>query len=103
MTLLRWRRLCGHRHGIRYRCGARESADVVLLGNDLLRLVEVLRIARRRRIILTNFTGALLVDGATAAYNPMLLPVIHTGIEWTCVGDVGDTGLHFSLRRDTIS
>ena len=37
---------------------ARESAPVVLLGNDLLKFVETLRIARRcRRIILQNFVG----------------------------------------------
>ena len=43
---------------------AQESANVVLLGNNLLTLVDVLTIARRcRRIILTNFTGTLLVDG----------------------------------------
>ena len=40
---------------------ARESADVVLLGNDLLKLVETLRIARRcRSIIWQNFVGHAL-------------------------------------------
>ena len=40
---------------------ARESADVVLLGNDLLKFVETLRIARRcRRIIWFNFAGTML-------------------------------------------
>jgi P-type Cu+ transporter len=44
---------------------ARESASVVLLGNDLLRLTEVLKVARRcRSIIMANFTGTLVVDGA---------------------------------------
>jgi Cd2+/Zn2+-exporting ATPase/Cu+-exporting ATPase len=43
---------------------ARESADVVLLGNDLGRFVETLRVARRcRRIIWFNFAGTLIVDG----------------------------------------
>ena len=43
---------------------ARESASAVLLGNDLLRFVEVLKIARRcRNIIYANFAGTLLVDG----------------------------------------
>ena len=47
---------------------ARESANVVLLGNDLLKLVETLRIARRcKRIIMQNFTGTLLVDGLGVA------------------------------------
>jgi P-type E1-E2 ATPase len=44
---------------------ARESASVVLLGNDLLRFVEVLRIAinsRCRGIIMANFVGNLAVD-----------------------------------------
>ena len=42
---------------------ARESADVVLIGNDLSRFVEALRIARRcRGIIMQNFYGTLAVD-----------------------------------------
>src|SRR5246127_4693028 len=58
---------------------ARESASVVLLGNDLLRFAEVLKVARRcHRIIMTNFAGTLLVDGigvGLAAFgflNPLL-------------------------------
>lgn len=67
---------------------ARESADVVLLGNDLLRLVETLCIARRcRRIIMQNFVGTLSVDGvgvALAAFgllNPLLAAFIHVASE----------------------
>ena len=67
---------------------ARESADVVLLGNDLLKFAEVLKIARRcRRIILTNFVGTLLVDGVgmgLAAFgflNPVLAAIIHVSSE----------------------
>jgi Cd2+/Zn2+-exporting ATPase/Cu+-exporting ATPase len=42
---------------------ARESADVVLIGNDLEKLVETIRIARRaRRIIVQNFVGTVVVD-----------------------------------------
>ena len=42
---------------------ARESADVVLLDNDLVRFVETLRVARRvRRTIWQNFVGTLAVD-----------------------------------------
>lgn len=42
---------------------ARESADAVLLGNNLLKLAETLEIARRaRRIIWTNFAGTIAVD-----------------------------------------
>jgi Cd2+/Zn2+-exporting ATPase/Cu+-exporting ATPase len=67
---------------------ARESADVVLLGNDLIRFVETLRIARRcRRIILFNFAGTLLVDAigmGLAAFgflNPLLAVFIHVSSE----------------------
>ena len=43
---------------------AHESADIVLLGNDLARFVETLCIARRTRaIIFQNFAGTLAVDG----------------------------------------
>ena len=43
---------------------AQESATVVLLGDNLGTLVEIIQIARRcRRIILTNFIGTLGVDG----------------------------------------
>ena len=42
---------------------ARESADVVLLGNDLLKFAETLEIARwTRRIIWWNFAGTIGVD-----------------------------------------
>lgn len=67
---------------------ARESANVVLLGNDLLKFVETLQIARRcRRIIMQNFAGTLLVDGigvALAAFgflNPLLAAFIHVSSE----------------------
>jgi Cd2+/Zn2+-exporting ATPase/Cu+-exporting ATPase len=67
---------------------ARESADVVLLGNDLLKFVETLRLARRmRRIILQNFAGTLAVDGlgvALAAFgliSPLLAAFIHVSSE----------------------
>jgi Cd2+/Zn2+-exporting ATPase/Cu+-exporting ATPase len=67
---------------------ARESADVVLLGNDLLKLVETLRIARRcRGIIWQNFGGTLLVDGlgmvlaSLGFLNPLLAAFIHVSSE----------------------
>jgi P-type E1-E2 ATPase len=67
---------------------ARESADVVLLGNDLLKLVETVRIARRaRRIILQNFAGTLVVDAVGMAMagfgllNPLLAAFIHVASE----------------------
>ena len=40
---------------------ARESSDVILIGSDLSKLVETLRIARRcRGIIMQNFVGTLV-------------------------------------------
>jgi P-type E1-E2 ATPase len=67
---------------------ARESADVMLLGNHLLVLVETLGIARRcRGIIMANFTGTLAVDGlgvALAAFgflDPLVAAFIHVASE----------------------
>ncbi len=67
---------------------ARESADVVLLGNDLLKFVETLRVARRCRLIIwQNFVGTLLVDGVgvgLAAFgflNPLFAAFIHVSSE----------------------
>jgi Cd2+/Zn2+-exporting ATPase/Cu+-exporting ATPase len=67
---------------------ARESANVLLLGNDLLKVVEVIGIARRcHRIIMTNFAGTLTVDAAGVALaafgflNPVLAALIHVTSE----------------------
>ena len=67
---------------------ARESADVVLLGNDLVRFVEVLAIARQtRRIIWFNFAGTIAVDTVGVALasvgllNPLLAAFIHVASE----------------------
>ena len=67
---------------------ARESASVVLLGNDLLRFAEVLRISRRcRAIIMANFAGTLGVDtvgvllAAFGLLNPVLAALIHVSSE----------------------
>ncbi len=67
---------------------ARESANVLLLGNDLLKVVEVIKIARRcKRIIMFNFAGTLGVDAAgvgLAAFgflNPVLAALIHVSSE----------------------
>ncbi|MBI4639839.1 MAG: cation-translocating P-type ATPase [Candidatus Tectomicrobia bacterium] len=61
-----------------------ESANVVLLGNDLLKFVETLKIAQHcQRIIIQNFTGTLLVDSigvglaAFGLLNPLLAALIH--------------------------
>ena len=73
---------------------ARESADVVLLGNDLLRFAEVLKIARRcRNIIYANFAGTLLVDGAgvllaaLGMLNPVFAALIHVSSELIFIGN----------------
>lgn len=63
---------------------ARESADIVLIGNDLLKFVETVRTARWcRRIIMTNFAGTLAVDSigvgmaSAGLLNPLLAALIH--------------------------
>jgi len=67
---------------------ARESADVVLLGNDLEKLAATIAIARRcRRIIWANFAGTLGVDAigiGMAAFGyltPLLAAFIHVASE----------------------
>jgi heavy metal translocating P-type ATPase len=67
---------------------AQESADVVLIGSDLSKLVQTLQIARRcRRTIMQNFVGTLAVDSvgvAMAAFgllNPLLAAFIHVSSE----------------------
>ena len=71
---------------------AQESADVVLLGNDLVRLVETVKVARRtRRIIWQNFAGTLAIDGlgiglaAVGLLNPLLAAFIHVASELTFI------------------
>jgi Cd2+/Zn2+-exporting ATPase/Cu+-exporting ATPase len=67
---------------------ARECADVLLLGNDLLRFVDTLKIARRcRAIIWFNFLGTVAVDGggvllaAFGLLNPIIAALIHVSSE----------------------
>lgn len=67
---------------------ARESADVVLLGNDLVKFTETLALARRtRRIIWQNFTGTIVVDAvgvglaAFGLLNPLFAAFIHVASE----------------------
>jgi heavy metal translocating P-type ATPase len=67
---------------------ARESADVVLIGNDLSRFVDTVRLARRMRgIILQNFAGTVAVDtvgmglAALGFLNPLLAAFIHVSSE----------------------
>jgi heavy metal translocating P-type ATPase len=63
---------------------AQESADVVLLGNDLERFVETLAVARRTRgIIWQNFAGTIGIDtlgivlAAFGFLNPLLAAGVH--------------------------
>ncbi|BBE72139.1 copper-exporting P-type ATPase A [Pleomorphomonas sp. SM30] len=67
---------------------ARESADVLLIGNDLARFVETIEVARRtRRVIMQNFAGTLTVDllgialAATGHLDPMLAAFVHVSSE----------------------
>jgi heavy metal translocating P-type ATPase len=71
---------------------ARESADIVLLGNDLSKFVETVRIARRAHgIIRFNFAGTLAVDAvgvglaAFGLLNPLLAAFIHVASELTFI------------------
>jgi P-type E1-E2 ATPase len=71
---------------------ARESANVVLLGNDLSKFVQTVRLARRMRsIIMQNFVGTLVVDGvgmalaAVGLLNPLLAAFIHVASELTFI------------------
>jgi Cd2+/Zn2+-exporting ATPase/Cu+-exporting ATPase len=81
--------------GVAMRSGtdvARESADIVLLGNDLVRFADTVVIARRtRRIIWQNFVGTIAVDtlGIVLAglgfLNPLLAAFIHVASEMTFI------------------
>jgi Cd2+/Zn2+-exporting ATPase/Cu+-exporting ATPase len=71
---------------------ARESADVVLLGNDLAKFVDTLAIARRtREIIWQNFAGTMAVDvvgvglAAFGLLGPLLAAFIHVASELTFI------------------
>jgi heavy metal translocating P-type ATPase len=71
---------------------ARESSDVVLIGSDLNKFVETIRIARRcHRTIMQNFVGTLVVDSigvGLAAFgflNPLLAAFIHVSSEMTFI------------------
>ena len=71
---------------------ARESADIVLLGNDLSKFVDTMRIARRARgIIRFNFAGTIAVDtvgvglAAFGLLNPLLAAFIHVASELTFI------------------
>jgi Cu+-exporting ATPase len=67
---------------------ARESADVVLLGNDLSKFVETVRIARTTKaIVMQNFVGTIAVDSlgillaALGLLSPLFAAFIHVASE----------------------
>jgi cation transport ATPase len=71
---------------------ARESAKIMLIGNNLLRLVDMIKISRRcRRTIMQNFAGTLTVDSvgvglaAFGLLNPLLAAFIHVASELTFI------------------
>ncbi len=71
---------------------ARESAKIMLIGNNLLRLVDTIKISRRcRRTIMQNFAGTLAVDSvgvglaAFGMLNPLLAAFIHVASELTFI------------------
>ena len=71
---------------------ARESADIVLLGNDLVKFAETLAIGRwTRRIIWQNFAGTISVDmvgiglAAIGLLSPTLAAFIHVASEMTFI------------------
>ena len=67
---------------------ARDSAGVILIGNNLVDCAELLSLARRcRRIILFNFFGTLIVDAigvalaAVSILTPLLAAIVHVSSE----------------------
>jgi heavy metal translocating P-type ATPase len=71
---------------------ARESAKIMLIGNNLLRLVDTVKISRRcHRTIMQNFAGTLAVDSvgvglaAFGMLNPLLAAFIHVASELTFI------------------
>ena len=86
---------------------AGESADVVLIGNNLLKLRDALRIARScRSIIYQNFYGTLAIDLVgivLAAYGfltPLLAALIHVTSELAFI--LNSTRLLPSRRVDAV-
>jgi heavy metal translocating P-type ATPase len=94
---------------------ARQSANVLLLGNNLLDFADLLNTARRaRRIILFNFGGTVAVDAAgvflaaIGVLSPLLAAVVHVTSELTFIlnsarlipsrGRKLDTGVSFPVQ-----
>jgi high-affinity K+ transport system ATPase subunit B len=71
---------------------ARESANIMLIGNDLLRLVDTIKISRRcHGVIMHNFVGTLTVDSigvglaAVGMLNPLFAAFIHVASDLTFI------------------
>jgi len=71
---------------------ARECADVVLIGNDLMNFVEIMKISTQcKRIIYFNFGGTIVVDligvilAALGYINPLIAVLIHVISELTFI------------------
>jgi heavy metal translocating P-type ATPase len=71
---------------------ARESSDIVLIGSDLAKFAETVRIARQcHRTIMQNFAGTLIVDtvgvglAAFGFLNPLMAAFIHVSSELTFI------------------
>jgi haloacid dehalogenase-like hydrolase len=88
---------------------ARESADVVLIGNDLMKFVETVRIARNcRRIIFQSFYGTLIVDtigigiglAAVGLLNPLLAAFIQVASKLTFI--LNSTRLLAPKQKETV-
>ena len=85
---------------------ARESASVMLLGNDLTALADTLTLARRcYRIITANFVGTLAVDGigvGLAAFgflDPLIAAFIHVSSELVFILNSARLLRHGNRRR----
>jgi heavy metal translocating P-type ATPase len=93
---------------------ARESAKIMLIGNNLLRLVDTIKISRRcHRIIMQNFTGTLAVDSvgvglaAFGLINPLFAAFIHVASELTFILNSATLlprkVLHVASNRDSVA
>jgi len=87
---------------------ARESADVMLIGNDLVTLVDTLAVARRcHRIIMVNFVGTIAVDGlgvalaAVGLLNPLFAAFIHVSSELVFILNSARLLRHGAIRSPT--
>jgi P-type Cu+ transporter len=86
----------------------------MLIGNNLLRLVDTIKISRRcHRIIMQNFTGTLAVDSvgvglaAFGLLNPLFAAFIHVASELTFILNSATLlprkVLHVASNRDSIA